>query len=113
MMPKTVHGYIGFLYVDNVCSRYLSVEPLISRNKRELIRVLSLIIQKTNITPKTIYSDKEPALNSNEFKNFAHQQGIKVVFTNSLHKVGIAEHSIKYVKQSLKKYMEGHVNEDW
>ena len=113
LMPKTVGGYIGFLCVVNVCTRFLSAEPMISRNKREFIRVFDLIMQKTNITPKTIYSDKEPALNSNEFKCFANERGVRIIFTKSLFKVGIAERAIEYIKQSLKKLVEGHNNEDW
>ena len=91
LMPKNYKAFVGFFVAVNVCTRLLSAEPIKSRQKQDLIVALNTIIEKTGIKPQCIYTDKEPALRSTDFKKYVLDKGIETVFTNSLHKVGLAE----------------------
>ena len=82
----------------------MNAEPLKSRLKDELVRVAQLMIKKTGIKPQTLYSDQDPALSSGLFEDFAAAQSITVVFIKSLHKVSLAENTVKCIKQSLARY---------
>ena len=104
--PSYPQRYIGFVVVVNVCTRFVSAELIKGKGATALIRALEEIIRKTGIKPAFIYTDKESAVRGNVFKEWAGEKQIKITFTNSLFKVGLAEREIKYIKQSLDKYTD-------
>ena len=113
LMSKQYKSYAGFLVAVNACTRYVSAEPIKNRKKEELIKALNTIMQKTGIIPNFIYTDKEPSLGSAAFKQFAKDKHIEVVYTKSLYKAALAEQEIKYIKQSLKKYVDQDQTNNW
>ena len=113
VMPKNSKAYAGFFAAVNVCTRLVAAEPIRKRKKEDIIKALDTIIRKTGVTPQFIYTDKEPAIGSRDFKDYAKSKGIEIVYTNSLHKVGLAEREVKYIKQSLAKYVDQDVSNDW
>ena len=105
----------------NVCTRFVSAEPIKSGSKEELIMGVKHMTETTEMKPYTIYSDQEPALSSVQFQEFPDKGCIKIIFTKSLHKVGLAEREIKYLKlnlwrqisQSLAKYIDQDKLNNW
>lgn len=104
--PSFPQRYIGYVVAVNVCTRFVSAELIKRKDAASLSGMLEAIIRKTGVKPTFIYTDKESAVRSNDFKEYASARQIKIVYTNSLFKVGLVEREIKYIKQSLNKYTD-------
>ena len=113
LMAKNYKKLVGFLVSINVCTRLVSAEPIKKRTGKELTRALKAIIQKSGIKPQYIYTDKEPGLGSRQFKQYANEEDIDIIYTNSLYKVGLVEREVKYIKQSLYKHLNKTKGNDW
>ncbi|CAH1993441.1 unnamed protein product [Acanthoscelides obtectus] len=93
-----------FLIVVDAFSKWLEVFPMASVTTNMTITKLRELFSRFGL-PKTIASDNGPQLVSEEFKQFANVNGIKLITIPPYepHCNGAAENSVKTVKIFLKK----------
>ena len=93
----------GYLFVD-IFTKYVVVIPLESNNKFEVLPALKKGIEKMGGNPETIYSDVEPAVNSNVVLPYLKEQKIRLIFTRG--HANVAERHIRTIKDMINKRLE-------
>ena len=100
---REVDGYRNILVVVDHASQLLRLFPTRDRRPHDIIQALRFIQQADATTIPYLRSDGEGALNSKEFKNFLHENGIHLDKTaaNSPQSNSLAEHQVHDVKKQL------------
>ena len=101
-----------FLVVVDAHSKWVEAKVVSSTSSAAAINNLRTLFAQFGL-PELIVSDNGPAFTSQEFKYFMRKNGIKHTKSAPYHPStnGLAERAVQVVKQGLKKYKEGTMEE--
>ena len=93
----------GLLLVD-IFTKYVDVVPMVDNRAPTIITALKKSIQTMGGEPKTIFSDGEGALATNDLKTYLEKENIRLLQTRS--HAAYAERHIRTIKDMLFKRLE-------
>ena len=102
-LAKYNRGVKYLLVAVDVLSRYLRVEPLVSKDAAETVKAFKKMIR--NKRPEKLWVDKGTEFKG-VFKKLCDQKGIEMYSTHSETKSAFAERNIRSLKNIIYKYLE-------
>ena len=103
------NGIKYLLIVMECFSRKIFVTPLKTKSTTEVVSSFDDIHTHIGATPNNIYMDKGLEFNSELFKEYCREHGIKPLFANSSTKAALVERSQRTLQGIMYRYMD-HYN---
>lgn len=96
-------NYKYLLFVIDVFSRFLWIQPLKDKTGKNVVSALNRILS-TGRKPKSIRSDKGSEFKNKEVKTLLSQQGISTYYSQNETKCAVLERVIRTIKSVLYRY---------
>lgn len=98
-------GVKFILIVIDAFSRYLFAKALKDKRAMSVLQAFREIFSNLRLKPKTILCDAGTELKNQHFRNFLHEQNIKLIHPNSEVKCGIVERANRSIQNLMYSYM--------
>ena len=112
-LPKTKRGHVGLLVISDHASKWIQAVPIKNHSSSTLISCLKGYIAASVKCPRTILSDNEASLVSEEFKEFCTDYDINRIYSAPYqsHVNGFSEKNCGLISKQLRFFSES--NTDW